>query len=73
MEKRLIEVVGAALGVEPSRLTLDTAAGAIEAWDSVAQINVVSEVEAAFGVTIPIEKIPELHTIRDFLPYVGAK
>jgi acyl carrier protein len=73
MEQKLISVVAAALGVDPELLKLDSAAGEIEAWDSVAQINIVSEVEEEFGVSIPIEKIVELHTIRDFLPYLGAK
>ncbi|TMK48917.1 MAG: acyl carrier protein [Alphaproteobacteria bacterium] len=73
MEQKLITVVAAALGVDPELLKLDSAAGEIEAWDSVAQINIVSEVEEEFGVSIPIEKIAELHTIRDFLLYLGAK
>ena len=73
MEQKLITVVAAALGVDPELLKLDSAAGEIEAWDSVAQINIVSEVEEEFGVSIPIEKIAELHTIRDFLAYLGAK
>jgi acyl carrier protein len=73
MEQRLIAVVATALGVKPGALTLETGPGDLEAWDSVAQINVVSEVEAEFGVSIPIEKIAELHAIRDFLPYLGSK
>jgi acyl carrier protein len=73
MEQKLITVVAAALGVDPELLKLDSAAGEIEAWDSVGQINIVSEVEEEFGVSIPIEKIAELRTIRDFLPYLGAK
>jgi acyl carrier protein len=73
MEQKLITVMAAALGVDPELLKLDSAVGEIEAWDSVAQINIVSEVEEEFGVSIPIEKIAELHTIRDFLLYLRAK
>jgi acyl carrier protein len=73
MEKKLIALVAATLGVDPSTLTLDTMADAVEKWDSVAQINIVSEIEEQFGVSIPIEIIPELHAIRDFLPHLGTK
>jgi acyl carrier protein len=73
MEQKLIAVVAAVLGVDPKLLELDTAAEEIGGWDSVAHINIVSEVEEQFGVSIPIEKVAELQTIRDFLPYLGAK
>ena len=41
-----------------------------QAWDSLAQINVVSEIEAEFGVSIPIEQVAEIRHIRDFLGYL---
>ena len=70
MEQRLIAVVAAALGVPTSALKLETGPGDLEEWDSMGQINVVSEVEGEFGVNIPIEKISEIRSIRDFLPYL---
>jgi len=73
MEQKLIAIVAAALGVPASTLRLETAPGDVEAWDSLGHINVISEVEAGFGVRIPIEKIAEIHSIRDFLPYLGGQ
>jgi acyl carrier protein len=73
MEQKLIAVVAAALGVPTAALELETAAGEVEAWDSLGHINVISEIEAEFGVSIPIEKIADIHCIRDFLPYLGEK
>lgn len=73
MEQKLIAVVAAALGVPTSVLELETAPGDVEAWDSLAHINVISEVEAEFGVSIPIEKIADIHCIGDFLVYLGKK
>jgi acyl carrier protein len=72
MEQKLIKVVGTALGVDPATLKLDTAPGDVEAWDSVAHINIITEIEAEFGVSIPIEKVAEIHKIRDFLPYLAS-
>jgi acyl carrier protein len=73
MEQRLIAVVAAALGVPPSTLTLDTGPGDVEAWDSLAQINIISEIDAEFGVSIPIEKVAEMRHIRDILAYLDRK
>jgi acyl carrier protein len=70
MGERLIAIVAAALRVPREKLTLETGPGDMEAWDSLAQINIVSEIEAEFGVSIPIEQIPEIRHIRDFLPYL---
>jgi acyl carrier protein len=73
MEQKLITVVAGVLGVKAAALSLETGPGDLEAWDSLAHINVVSEIEAEFGVSIPIEKIAELHAIRDFLPFLGQR
>ena len=70
MEERLIAIVAAALRVSPSTLTLDTGPGDLQTWDSLAQINIVSEFEADFGVSIPIEQVAEIRHIRDFLGYL---
>ena len=66
MEQKLISIVAAVLRVPTSALTLETGPGDLEAWDSLAQINVVSEIEAEFGVSIPIEQVTEIRHIRDF-------
>ena len=70
MEERLIAVVAAALRVPTSALTLETGPGDLKAWDSLAQLNVVSEVESEFGVSIPIEQMAEIRHIRDFVAYL---
>ena len=70
MKERLIATVAAALRVPTSALTLETGPGDLQAWDSLAQINVVSEIEAEFSVSIPVEQVAEIRHIRDFLGYL---
>jgi acyl carrier protein len=70
MGERLIAIVAATLRVPTSKLTLDTGPEDVEAWDSLAQITIVSEIETEFGVSIPIEQVAEIRRIRDFLPYL---
>ncbi len=57
-------------GVAPEMLAPDTAYGSIEAWDSVNHLRLVMETEAKFGRPIPLEAVPRLRTLSDFLPYV---
>ena len=70
MEERLIATVASAVRVPKSVLTLHTGPGDLEAWDSLAQINVVSEIETEFGVSIPVEHVTQIQHIRDFLHYL---
>ena len=70
MEERLIALVAAVLRVPVSTLTLESGPNDLAEWDSLAQINVVSEIEAEFGVSIPFERVAEIQHIRDFLPYL---
>ena len=70
MVEKLIAIVAGALRVSPSKLTLETGPGDFDAWDSLAQINVISEIEAEFGVSIPIEQAAEIRQVRDFLRYL---
>jgi acyl carrier protein len=70
MEERLIAIVAAALQVPTTALTLETGPGDLPLWDSLAHINIVSEIEAEFLVSIPIEQVAEIRHIRDFLGYL---
>ncbi len=48
-------------------LSLKTAYESIPQWDSVNHLRLVMETEATFGVQYPLERIPELKTLADFL------
>lgn len=54
------------LGADAATLSLETAYRTIPQWDSVMHLRLVMEVEAKYGVSIPIEKVPEMKTLRDF-------
>ena len=53
--------------VAPESLSLDTEYGSIPEWDSVNHLRLVMEAEKRFGTHYPLETIPGLRTIRDFL------
>ena len=53
------------LGVEA--VDESTAYGSIPEWDSIQHLRLVMETQSRYGIDIPLEKIPSLHTISDFL------
>lgn len=53
--------------VDRAQLTGETAYQSIPAWDSVSHLKLVMEAEAEFGVSYPLERIPFLKTLDDFL------
>ncbi len=55
------------LGVARESLSGATAYGSIPEWDSVAHLRLAMEAEKAFEVYYPIERIPTLKTLDDFL------
>jgi len=55
------------LKVDRARLSGATAHGSIPEWDSVAHLRLVMETEKHFGTYYPIETIPSLKTLDDFL------
>lgn len=55
------------LGVPRETLSGETAYGSLAAWDSVAHLKLTMEAERAFGVAYPLERIPFLKTLDDFL------
>lgn len=55
------------LKVPRASISLSTAHGSLPEWDSVAHLRLVMEAEARFGSSYPIEKIPALKTLGDFL------
>ena len=71
MTDDFIAFAASVLGVAPERLTLETACGDIPEWDSVMHLRLVMEAEARYGASIPLEKIPNLHKLADFIRAIG--
>lgn len=53
--------------VDRKALSGETAYGSIPEWDSVNHLKLVMETEARFGVSYPMERIPFMKTLNDFL------
>lgn len=56
----------AAKTLKVSAPTLDLGYGDVPEWDSVMHLLFVMKFQAEYGVDVPIKKVPELKTLRDF-------
>jgi acyl carrier protein len=45
----------------------------VEKWDSFSHIELVMELERAFGVTVPAAEAGELYSVKGILDYLKAK
>lgn len=62
----LISLAAKIFNVPTSSLSLDYAYGS-KGWDSVNHLRLAMEAERALGVFYPIERIPKMRALRDFL------
>ena len=53
--------------VERAAISETTRYGDVSGWDSVNHLRLVMEAERRFGVSYPLEKIPSMRTLSDFL------
>ena len=58
------------LEVEESTLTLETSQNEVETWDSLMQLRLIGEVEAKYGVMIPMDEVSKLTTLQAFYNFV---
>jgi acyl carrier protein len=63
IEGRLREILASVLEVPVEEIPEDASTDSIEAWDSLAHMNLILAVEDAFGVTIPDEEAADLTSI----------
>lgn len=68
----LFELVAEVLGIPLEKISIETERDKCEEWDSFAHIHLIIEIEERYGVSIPIEKVPEIHTVGDIYEYMKA-
>lgn len=71
LDPRLVETVSQVLGLDRASITPDTSPLNTAAWDSVAHINLVLELEDVFGVRFASEEIPTLDSVGKLQVAIG--
>jgi len=63
-EERLRRAVVAALRIGNERYRPDLKLGDLEEWDSLGHLELVAEVESAFGISFGVDEIPTLDSLE---------
>ena len=64
-EKKLREIVGKVLLLQESEVNDDISRKDAEAWDSLAHLMLINEIEATFDVSFSDDDIVEINSIND--------
>lgn len=70
MEEKFLETVAETMEVDVSEISMETAYKEYEPWDSMMMMNLIMDLEEAFEVSIPIEKVSNVKTLRDLFDIV---
>ncbi len=70
MEEKFLQTVAESMEVDAEEISMDTAYKEYEPWDSMAMMNLIMDLEEAFDVSIPIEKVSAVKTLQDLYDIV---
>lgn len=73
MEKAFLEFVADIMDVDVTGISMDTAYDDLEVWDSMMMLTLVMEIEQEYSISIPIEKMNEIHTLRDLYQFTKCE
>lgn len=65
-----LEFVAEVMEVETADISMETKYKEYEKWDSLMMLTLVMELEAEYGVSIPMEKLGEVKTMADLYEFV---
>jgi len=72
VKTEVIGVIADITGVAANDINTDSSVENIEAWDSMAHVNIVLAIENRFGVTIPLEQAALLMSVAEICEYLDA-
>jgi len=67
-EEEILEIAKRVL--ETDKVDLFANRENIDEWDSLAHLQIISEVEDKFDISIPFEEVPDIKSLSDFLKYI---
>ena len=70
--QEFLEFIAGVMEVDASELSMETAYGTYEKWDSLMHMKLVMEVEEEYDTEIPIDEAPNIKTLGDLYQYTKA-
>ncbi len=73
MKEKIITLMEEVLQVPSGTITEHTTMDELEAWDSLAHVMLIGELEAKLGISIPLEEAIEITSVSQLLEKAGIK
>lgn len=70
MEKKFLAFVADIMETDVSEISMETVYQEFEKWDSFMMLTLVMELEAEYGVSVPIESLGRVKTLADLYEFV---
>ena len=67
MEDKIIELIGRVLNVPKDDVTLETEIGELDEWDSLRNVQIITQLEKEFEVKITPDMIMDLEDVSDIV------
>lgn len=67
MEDKIIELIARVLNVPKDDVTLETEIGELDEWDSLRNVQIISQLEKEFEVKITPDMIMDLEDVSDIV------
>ena len=73
MKEKIIALIEEALMLPEGTITEDTKIDDVEAWDSLAHVMIIGELEEKLGIVIPLEEAIELTGVKELFEKAGIE
>lgn len=67
------EAFKAAFDVDPQLVTLETTTSDIPAWDSVGHLELASNLERVFEISLDVDELMEMENVREIVRVIEPK
>jgi len=71
MENKIIEIAAIIFKVDKTEISINTTREEVGTWTSFAHIALIGRLEESLGLIVPIEEVPKIKKLSDFLNYMG--
>ncbi len=68
--EQICKIVSEVMNVPVEQVRLESVKSDFENWDSLGQLNLILEIESAFGISIPIDNIVNVDSVQSIVDIV---
>jgi acyl carrier protein len=71
-ERKIIALIEEVLMLSSGSITEETLMDDVEAWDSLAHVIIIGELEEKLGISIPLDEAIEITSVKEILEKAGV-